>query len=198
MTVIGTLYIDKCPTEPRIPLYLLVAGAVYGFGLLLLPLRFLSVKLTFCLEMILCLFSFCWFTAGIMWVFSIYQKDPRDCDEIVYKFTFGILLFEYIFLAFIPAIVCLCSCCISFLSANLSCAEAKKAVNIPTCAKTAKTPRLFSPKSANKSAKCPNLPACAKAARAANLAAFEKLRQSAARRPTDTRAEKTRLLLEES
>ncbi|KAM5138274.1 transmembrane protein 272-like [Mantella aurantiaca] len=120
MIVIGSLYIDKCPVEPKIPLYLIVAGAVYLAGFILLPLKMVSVKLIFCLEFIFCLFSFCWFTAGSIWVFGIYQDDHRDCEDLVYQFTFGVLILEYIFLVFISIIVCLCSSCISYLTAKIA------------------------------------------------------------------------------
>ncbi|XP_040184790.1 uncharacterized protein LOC120917511 isoform X2 [Rana temporaria] len=56
--------------------------------------------------------------SGSIWVFSIYQ-DNRNCDDIIYKFTFGVLILKYIVLTFISAIVCLCCCFICFLSARM-------------------------------------------------------------------------------
>ncbi|XP_040184789.1 transmembrane protein 272-like isoform X1 [Rana temporaria] len=118
MIVLGSLYIDKCPVEPKIPIYLIVSGAVYLAGFILYLLKTVSVKCTCFLEIILSLFSLCWFTAGSIWVFSIYQ-DNRNCDDIIYKFTFGVLILKYIVLTFISAIVCLCCCFICFLSARM-------------------------------------------------------------------------------
>ncbi|XP_056384478.1 transmembrane protein 272-like isoform X2 [Hyla sarda] len=120
MIVIGSLYIHECSTEPKIPIYLIVAGTSYLFGIVLFILKLVALKLTFGLEVLLCLFSFCWFTAGSIWVFTIYQEDSRDCNEIVFDFAFGALIFQYIFLAFISVIVCLCSCCVGFLTMNRS------------------------------------------------------------------------------
>ncbi|XP_073461291.1 uncharacterized protein [Aquarana catesbeiana] len=63
MIVIGALYIDKCSIEPMIPIYLIVAGAIHLVGSVLLPLKFVFVKLMYAIEGILGIFSLCWFIA---------------------------------------------------------------------------------------------------------------------------------------
>ncbi|XP_068115762.1 transmembrane protein 272-like isoform X2 [Hyperolius riggenbachi] len=112
MIVLGALYIDQCKIQPMIPIYLIVAGSVHLFGFVLMPLQLVSQKLTYAIEAIVGLFSFCWFIAGSVWVFSIYQTNPRDCNSQMYKFAFGVLIFEYIFIACLLLIVCTCTCCI--------------------------------------------------------------------------------------
>ncbi|XP_073459973.1 transmembrane protein 272-like [Aquarana catesbeiana] len=116
----GSLYIHKCPVEPKIPIYLIVSGAVCLAGFIVFLLKIVSVKLHCFLRMILSLFSFCWFTAGSIWVFSIYQDNNRNCDDIIYKFTFGVLILKYIVLTFISAIVCLCYCFFRFMSIRMA------------------------------------------------------------------------------
>lgn len=111
MIVIGALYIDKCSIEPMIPIYLIVAGAVHLVGFALLPLKFVFVKLMYAIEGILGLFSLCWFIAGSVWVFRIYKVSHKACDDTVYNFAFGILIFEYVFLCLAVFLICLCTCC---------------------------------------------------------------------------------------
>ncbi|XP_077319479.1 transmembrane protein 272-like [Lithobates pipiens] len=120
MIVLGSLYIDKCPVEPKIPIYLVASGAVYLNGFILFLLKMVSVKLTCFLGIILSLFSICWFIAGSIWVFSIYQDNNRNCDDIIYKFTFGVLILKYIVLTLISAIVCSCYCFIRFMYARMA------------------------------------------------------------------------------
>ncbi|XP_071970416.1 transmembrane protein 272-like isoform X2 [Engystomops pustulosus] len=120
MIVIGSLYRNDCTTEPMIPIYLIVAGATYLFSIVLLILKICALKLTFWLEVIVSLFSFCWFTAGSIWVFTIYHDDSRDCNNIVFNFAFGALVFQYICLAVISSFVCLCSFCVGFLTARIA------------------------------------------------------------------------------
>ncbi|XP_063801201.1 transmembrane protein 272-like isoform X2 [Pseudophryne corroboree] len=111
MVIIGSMHVDNCPVEPKIPIYLIVAGVFHLVAFALLPLKLVGDKLAYAIESIMALFSFCWFIAGSVWVFRIYQDNPRRCNDLVYKFAFGILIFEYIFLAFLVAVICLCTCC---------------------------------------------------------------------------------------
>ncbi|OCT84169.1 transmembrane protein 272-like [Xenopus laevis] len=112
MIVIGSMYVGDCPREPNIPIYLIVAGASHLVAFCLNPLKKTAEKLAIALETILALFTTCWFIAGSVWVFRIYPENPRACNDVVYKFAFGILIFEYIFLALAVLFICLCSCCV--------------------------------------------------------------------------------------
>ncbi|KAM4722330.1 transmembrane protein 272-like [Rhinophrynus dorsalis] len=119
MIVIGSIHVDNCPREPKIPIYLIVAGAVHVVAFSLMPLKKVAEKAAYFIEGLLGLFSFCWFIAGSVWVFSIYPENPRACNDMVYKFAFGILIFEYVFIALVIAIVCLCTCCLGCIVALL-------------------------------------------------------------------------------
>ncbi|XP_073461290.1 transmembrane protein 272-like isoform X2 [Aquarana catesbeiana] len=111
------LYIDKCSIEPMIPIYLIVAGAIHLVGSVLLPLKFVFVKLMYAIEGILGIFSLCWFIAGSVWVFRIYQVSSRACDDTVYYFAFGILICEYVILCLTVFLIC-CACCLGLRSAH--------------------------------------------------------------------------------
>ncbi|XP_004919217.1 transmembrane protein 272 [Xenopus tropicalis] len=116
MIVIGSMHVGNCPREPNIPIYLIVAGAFHLVGFCLIPLKKAAEKVTYALESIIGLFSFCWFIAGSVWVFRIYPDDPRACNDMAYKFAFGILIFEYLFIALVLFSVCLCTCCAGCLA----------------------------------------------------------------------------------
>ncbi|XP_069824255.1 transmembrane protein 272-like isoform X2 [Dendropsophus ebraccatus] len=111
MVVIGSMHVGKCPIEPMIPIYLIVAGAVHLLAFALIPLKLVATKVSYSIESFLGLFAFCWFIAGSVWVFRIYQENPRPCNDLVYNFAFGILIFEYIFLALVVAVMCIFTCC---------------------------------------------------------------------------------------
>ncbi|KAM8939266.1 transmembrane protein 272-like [Pelodytes ibericus] len=118
MIIIGSMHVDNCPIEPKIPIYLIVAGVFHLLAFALSPLKLVAEKLAYAIEGVLGLFSFCWFIAGSVWVFRVYQKNPRHCNDMVYKFAFGILIFEYIFLAFLVATLCVCSFCLGILASQ--------------------------------------------------------------------------------
>ncbi|KAM3920587.1 transmembrane protein 272-like [Leptodactylus fuscus] len=118
MVIVGSMHIDNCPVEPKIPIYLIVAGVFHLLAFALIPLKMVAEKLAYSIESVLGLFSFCWFIAGSVWVFRVYQENPRRCNDLVYKCAFGILIFEYIFLAFLVAVICLCTCCAGLLVAS--------------------------------------------------------------------------------
>ncbi|XP_075693014.1 transmembrane protein 272-like isoform X2 [Rhinoderma darwinii] len=115
---LGSMHVDNCPVEPKIPIYLIVAGVFHLLSFILIPLKMVAEKLAYSIESLLGIFSFCWFIAGSVWVFGVYQDNPRRCNDLVYKFAFGILIFEYIFLAFLVAVICLFTCCAGFLVAS--------------------------------------------------------------------------------
>ncbi|KAM5138847.1 transmembrane protein 272-like isoform 1-T2 [Mantella aurantiaca] len=118
MIIIGSMHVYNCPVEPKIPIYLIVAGLFHLLAFALIPLKLIAEKVAYGIESVLGLFSFCWFIAGSVWVFRIYQDNPRRCNDLAYKFAFGILIFEYIFLAFLVAVICLCTCCAGLLVAG--------------------------------------------------------------------------------
>ncbi|XP_061566199.1 transmembrane protein 272-like [Cololabis saira] len=113
---IGAVYLHDCPREPYIPIYLIVFGV---FGVLLSVLPCLPCtelprdgpatsmsNLGFALNFLMSIFLLCWFIAGNVWIYSIYQPnydknttsvDPY-CDKTLYLFSFWIPTLVYIFL----------------------------------------------------------------------------------------------------
>ena len=124
---VGLKYLDECPKEPNIPIYLLVGG---GFGMLkIMSLLYRQMKLrqldrleetsagyhpdllvsdsTKYSEYMLSLFLLGWFIAGNVWVLRIYRPefdqpllDPKNwCDKTVYMFALVQILACYCVLA---------------------------------------------------------------------------------------------------
>nr|XP_060638841.1 transmembrane protein 272-like [Anolis sagrei ordinatus] len=98
------LYLDQCPRQPLVPIYLLVLSAV---SLLLLLLGCVSCKeggsdwpraLAHHLRVTCLLFLCAWFIAGSVWVYSIYPPDfeakgPHGrafCQRTLFLFAFGV------------------------------------------------------------------------------------------------------------
>ncbi|XP_061103809.1 transmembrane protein 272-like [Conger conger] len=109
--VLGTIYLDKCPVQPYIPIYVLVSG-VFTMVLSLLsclpcareseePQNPLSSICT-AWNSLMILFLFCWFIAGNVWIYSVYAPsyDPNDltqyCHKTLYLFAFWLTTLVYI------------------------------------------------------------------------------------------------------
>ncbi|KAK4881130.1 hypothetical protein RN001_004449 [Aquatica leii] len=104
MLVVGIDGRDNCPLEQRIPLYLIVAGAV---GLLSVLIPFINRKFNFpyvdILTTLLYLFEFGWMILGSIWIYGIYPPnfDPSTgnyCNKTVYLVSFWLLSTQWIFL----------------------------------------------------------------------------------------------------
>ena len=123
--VSGAKYKDDCPAEDKIPIYLIVMGAVLIFR----NLSSLCSKMCSndddagddqdnksapqkCCDSILDLFMFCWFISGNYWIYHIYEpsysKSDDYCNKTLYLFSFWLMTASYIFIAFI----CCCFCSI--------------------------------------------------------------------------------------
>ncbi|KAK2816045.1 hypothetical protein Q7C36_022316 [Tachysurus vachellii] len=127
--VIGVLYREACPLQPLIPIYLLVSGA---FSLVLVVLSCLPCTQeeengggaisTLCTtwNSLITLFLFCWFIAGNVWVYSIYEPSYDHhmlayCDKTLYLFAFWTITLVYIIIGLIIVascciMVCMCVC----------------------------------------------------------------------------------------
>uniref|UniRef100_A0A665WPR3 Si:dkey-19b23.12 n=1 Tax=Echeneis naucrates TaxID=173247 RepID=A0A665WPR3_ECHNA len=114
---IGSVYLHDCPRQHYIPIYLIVAG-VFSLVLVLLsclpcaqeteegpPNRLSQVCRTW--NSLTSFFLFCWFIAGNVWIYSIYQPnynknttslDPY-CHKTLYLFAFWTTTFVYICMA---------------------------------------------------------------------------------------------------
>ncbi|CAN2391461.1 hypothetical protein PRIEUP_LOCUS1500, partial [Pristimantis euphronides] len=112
----GVIYYDKCLLQPLIPVYLIVTGVSHLLAILLLPLRYFYRQLSALLEGFLLLFILCWLIAGSVWVFSIYLVYPTLCSSILYQFSFGILVFQYIFIVLSSVTLVLVICFNGFKS----------------------------------------------------------------------------------
>lgn len=124
MVSVGVKYLEDCPKEPRIPIYLLVGGC-FGMIKLLSTLwrniqarRYHDVEVVFddhdsegaftsttyrTMDTILFLFLIGWQVAGTYWTFQIWQPnfhqllhEPSNwCDKTVYMFTIYQLCASY-------------------------------------------------------------------------------------------------------
>lgn len=126
--VMGVIYLDECPVEKNIPIFLVVAGVV---GILVVLLSFLQ---SWCFDedrqtdlncwriiiLVVMLFWSAWFIAGSFWVYSNYQPryrhgaaeaDSRYCSKVLYLFSFWAINLTYMFFAvFLIAAVFLYVC----------------------------------------------------------------------------------------
>ena len=125
---VGAKYKDQCPVEPKIPIYLIVAGAVGVFrNLISLGQRAKQSdnqdeegqrkKRPF--VSILDCFLFAWFICGNVWIYQNYKhishdvNDSRYCHETLYLFAFWITTSTYI----LAGVLCCCVCCIGICAA---------------------------------------------------------------------------------
>ncbi|KAM4536289.1 transmembrane protein 272-like [Odontesthes bonariensis] len=118
---IGAVYLNDCPQQPYIPIYLIVVG-VFGLVLAVLSCLPFAPNLDGCIACGACIvlnslissFLFCWFIAGNVWIYSIYEPnynknttnvDPY-CDKTVYLFAFWTTTLVYILSGFYMFIGC--------------------------------------------------------------------------------------------
>ncbi|RNA22257.1 hypothetical protein BpHYR1_014704 [Brachionus plicatilis] len=137
MIVIGATNMDKCPIEPKIPIWLIVAGSVsivlalISFITLAVPSLKVKLVLTVVFGILgglLGMFQFAWFITGNVWVYSkhrtVVYDDPDSglyCDKTLFLFTFWTITASYImmgvsFIISIIAACCSCLCSICFFS----------------------------------------------------------------------------------
>ncbi|KAJ1106236.1 hypothetical protein NDU88_003639 [Pleurodeles waltl] len=117
--VIGSVYLDECPRQRYIPIYLIVNGVVMIVMTLLSIVD--GIRPNICIHVLLSLlgiFWFCWLIAGSVWTFRIYPNYD-NCNRTVYLFAFSVLIIQWIALAFMLPVVILKLC--TSLSACASC-----------------------------------------------------------------------------
>ncbi|XP_076138037.1 transmembrane protein 272-like isoform X2 [Alosa pseudoharengus] len=127
--VIGALYLDSCPIQRYIPIYLVVTG-VFTLSLVFLACRprhdidisqdvdrLADEVPNVCIccicsvwHFIISLFLLCWVIAGSVWIYSIYQPNynPAEknyCDKTAYLFASWITPLNFI-VAGIGIVVC--------------------------------------------------------------------------------------------
>ncbi|GAA6216340.1 transmembrane protein 272-like [Lates japonicus] len=107
--VVGAVYSSDCPRQPLIPVYLIVMG-----GGILLFWCCGKCNMIFCY--VISLFYFCWFIAGNVWIYSIYEPNYNKsstqvspyCNKTLYLFAFWTTNLTYILLGVILFSWCLC------------------------------------------------------------------------------------------
>ncbi|XP_061616759.1 transmembrane protein 272-like isoform X2 [Phyllopteryx taeniolatus] len=117
---LGATHLGLCPSQPRIPVYLLVLGVSSLLALSVTYCRCvcddgaMSTLATVCMAL-LHLFTFCWFVAGTSWVYGAYPPsytpgEARYCHKTTYNFAFVVTT-----LMWAATTLSLC-CCACFLS----------------------------------------------------------------------------------
>ena len=124
----GAKYKNDCPAEDKIPIYLIVAGAVGVFrNLISLGQRAKQSdnqdeeeeKRKRPVESILDCFLFVWFICGNVWIYQNYRHvsfergDTNYCNETLYHFAFWITTSTYI----LVGVLCCCVCCVGICAA---------------------------------------------------------------------------------
>ncbi|XP_062571713.1 uncharacterized protein LOC134233733 [Saccostrea cucullata] len=139
MIIIGVKYLEECPREPKIPIYLLVGGCFGGLKLLMLlckqarklrdddddtirddsELMTLTKVTHACLTLFLCI----WFVFGNFWLFRLGipkftapLHEPKNwCDRMVFNFTLWQIVICHILLG-VMFIFCVTFClCFTFV-----------------------------------------------------------------------------------
>ncbi|XP_075544287.1 transmembrane protein 272-like isoform X5 [Dermacentor variabilis] len=134
MIVIGTTYLNDCPAEKYIPIFL-VMGGVFGVLKTLLDVcgkcrrpdnsgeaghsvaeEQRAEERTWS-TLVNC-FLFAWYVAGCVWVYRAYPPDytnsesPAFCDRTLYLFAFGLVTAGLLSLGLVAA----CLCCLTLFS----------------------------------------------------------------------------------
>ncbi|XP_055358507.1 transmembrane protein 272-like [Betta splendens] len=134
--VIGSLYLNECPRQPYIPIYLIVGGV---FGLMIAGLSCIGCTQRinngplsgFCTtwSSLTFLFLFCWLITGSVWIYSIYKPNYSKnatspelyCNELLYLFAFWNTTVVYILLGLLFVVLCcIIPCCACGLGAALA------------------------------------------------------------------------------
>uniref|UniRef100_A0A3P9D3Q6 Uncharacterized protein n=1 Tax=Maylandia zebra TaxID=106582 RepID=A0A3P9D3Q6_9CICH len=110
--IMGALNLHDCPREPFIPIYLLVVGVVT----LLFSILQCCRNCRSAWSCLVSLFVFCWFIAGNVWIYSVYEPNYNKtasphmyCDKTLYLFAFWTMNLNYILLGF--SLFCPCCSC---------------------------------------------------------------------------------------
>lgn len=124
MIVIGAKYKNDCPVEEKIPIYLIVAGAVGIFRQLISLCQRAKrneddgneeEKKHSPFESILDTFLFVWFICGNVWIYRNYEPNYDSssgkayCNQTLYLFAFWITTSTYI----LCGVMCCCVCCVA-------------------------------------------------------------------------------------
>ncbi|ELU12415.1 hypothetical protein CAPTEDRAFT_212353 [Capitella teleta] len=126
--IIGIAYLDDCPIERFIPIYLVVTGCfLMAKGLLAIAEayhkkelntdeQYKRPKMFICCDAPIGCFLFCWYIAGNVWIFSTvneYQSVdpalPDFCNATLFLYAYWTTLASYICVAALVLFMC-CAC----------------------------------------------------------------------------------------
>ncbi|KAM4617877.1 transmembrane protein 272-like [Discoglossus pictus] len=110
LIALGAMNIHRCPIQPLIPKYLIVAGIT---DLVIIFLQFLKrnyEKPVVILQSTAALFAFCWLIAGSVWVFEVDLDTEGLCHATFYYLTTKIVIIQ-ISLSFVAMFIALFSIC---------------------------------------------------------------------------------------
>ncbi|XP_069500910.1 uncharacterized protein [Ambystoma mexicanum] len=97
--VIGSVYLDSCPLQRYIPIYLIVSGVtILAIAILTAFAGCRRSKCLYAFIGLLSLFWFAWLIAGSVWTFPHYP-NYAGCNRVVYLFAFSMLIIQWILLA---------------------------------------------------------------------------------------------------
>ena len=133
---VGALYINDCPVDMLIPIWLIVLGSM---GLLQVAINIIKTSVKACkggtgsnlwyiylgsiCQTIMSVFHFVWLLVGTVIVFSLFASfkandcmhassgDPHCCNPVPYLFSFTILATMYSLIGVVVTISCI-ACCI--------------------------------------------------------------------------------------
>ncbi|XP_050923336.1 transmembrane protein 272 [Lates calcarifer] len=127
----GTIHLGHCQVEPNIPIYLIVMGAASVISLCLTYTGAFWDDGAACVLSSACiallhLFTFCWFIAGTVWVYSVYPPSytpgKHYCHKTVFQFAFIVTTFMWVVLSLMFVLGCCC--------AALACCKTVRAVRL--------------------------------------------------------------------
>ncbi|KAK6753001.1 hypothetical protein RB195_012546 [Necator americanus] len=123
--LIGAMNIGSCPIRPLIPIWLVVAGSVSSLrnitGILLSVWDDKSGRIAAVRELLIGIFAafwIIWLILGSYWTYGIYNDVVYDegkqnyCDQLTYKFTFGIITLTYVIVGVLLCCCCYCIVCL--------------------------------------------------------------------------------------
>ena len=109
--VSGVIYKDKCPVQPKIPIYHIVFGCFLILEIFMCIFAAIrksrgdqegnTTKFISCGSIVSC-FMMAWFICGNVWVYANYKPEYHDpasknyCHKTLYLFTFWIITSGYI------------------------------------------------------------------------------------------------------
>ncbi|UJR18074.1 hypothetical protein I4U23_004974 [Adineta vaga] len=134
--IVGITRIKQCPIQPKIPMYMIVFGAV-GFALCVVIISVILSRVFCCYKsrdtarcegttlwtcsgaIPLLLLFFAWFIVGCVWVFNVRGQvqfdnpdQPDYCHKSLYNFAYCLLIAQY------NVIFLICCICYAFGQSN--------------------------------------------------------------------------------